>query len=494
MSGIYDDLIIWNVKPGFCCSVSCIFFHYEPFHKPIQGCKGYEHFVNIENKEDTYDPKFKLHHFMDFASNEKWKCFAKNCPINWSEPFHSQGDKRCIQFPKFCDYFNIPSNSEQKEETKQPNTISNAENEDDVPPLTDEIDSDFSDSDIDEETFTIIRKIYTKPNVLSEPNRTGKINISEEKQAYDRSLYNETLQTDKPSKQQMNIPRRCECHGKGGKSKCVQLCPCKKNGVPCHSCFPMEKGNCRNILPTARKKLDSMINKSEFDSQVPLSFAQNKMFQAFGTTMLNSDGAPRLDLWDKIWERVIRLRGKQYRLPGGALGRQFASMYACEINSLAKGEKKSEIAVCFIPLMLQKDKSFSKTADIRRLISRRMRMWTDGLFETLIQEAEACDKKLPKNGTNMTEDQAIKIFSRLMLEGKIRSATRFLTERTEGGGVMDPNESAGKPQGKSVMEVLLSKHPDQQIPDEEAFIQCKELPIFLDVEITASHIYRKSST
>ena len=76
------------------------------------------------------------------------------------------------------------------------------------------------------------------------------------------------------------------------------------------------------------------------------------------------------------------------------------------------------------------------------------------------------------------------------LEGKIRSATRFLTERTEGGGVMDPNESAGKPQGKSVMEVLLSKHPDQQIPDEAAFIQCEELPIFLDVEITATYIER----
>ena len=65
--------------------------------------------------------------------------------------------------------------------------------------------------------------------------------------------------------------------------------------------------------------------------------------QAFGTTMLNSDGAPRIDVWGKIWERVTRLRGKQYRLPGGAVGRQFASIYAFEINSLAKEEKKSEI-------------------------------------------------------------------------------------------------------------------------------------------------------
>ena len=79
-------------------------------------------------------------------------------------------------------------------------------------------------------------------------------------------------------------------------------------------------------------------------------------------------------------------------------------MYAFEINSLAKEEKKSEIAVCFIPLMLLKDRNIVKTADIRRLISSRMKMWTDGHNEILIQEAENCDKKLPRV-TNMTKQQ-----------------------------------------------------------------------------------------
>ena len=45
----------------------------------------------------------------------------------------------------------------------------------------------------------------------------------------------------------------------------------------------------------------------------------------------------------------------------------------------------------------------------------------------------------------MTEDQEVKIFSHLMLEGKIHAATCFLTECTEGGRVMDLNESAVKP-------------------------------------------------
>jgi len=124
------------------------------------------------------------------------------------------------------------------------------------------------------------------------------------------------------------------------------------------------------------------------------------------------------------------------------------------------------------------------------LISRRLDMWACGQFEILLQEAELCDKNLPKNSSKMSDEQAVKVFSRLMLENKIREATRFLTERQESGGIMSPDDDAGKPQGKTVMEVLLSKHPDQINPDEEAFVECEELPIFLDVEITSSHVVR----
>ena len=75
-----------------------------------------------------------------------------------------------------------------------------------------------------------------------------------------------------------------------------------------------------------------------------------------------------------------------------------------------------------------------------------------------------------------------------MLEGKMQEATRFMTERETTGGVLSPDDDAGKPKGKTVMEVLLSKHPNQHNPNEEAFIQCDDLPEFLDTEVTASHV------
>ena len=52
----------------------------------------------------------------------------------------------------------------------------------------------------------------------------------------------------------------------------------------------------------------------------------------------------------------------------------------------------------------------------------------------------------------------------------------------------DPNDAAGKPKGKTVMDILISKHPDQEDPDKKAFIECKELLVFLDVNVTASHV------
>ena len=105
---LFEDQFIPYLGPGFCSSVSCKFFHYEPFHKPIEGCSSFNNFMNSQLTTSIFDPKFTLHYFMDFASNEKWRCYNKQCQISWSEPFHCQGDKRCISYQKFCEYFNIP--------------------------------------------------------------------------------------------------------------------------------------------------------------------------------------------------------------------------------------------------------------------------------------------------------------------------------------------------------------------------------------------------
>ena len=57
---------------------------------------------------------------------------------------------------------------------------------------------------------------------------------------------------------------------------------------------------------------------------------------------------------------------------------------------------------------------------------------------------------------------------------------------------MSPDDDAGKPKGKTVMEVLQSKHPEQATPGahEEAFVECSNLPDLFFVDIKSSHIQR----
>ena len=108
----------------------------------------------------------------------------------------------------------------------------------------------------------------------------------------------------------------------------------------------------------------------------------------------------------------------------------------------------------------------------------------------LISEAETCDKKLPKNHTRMTDEKEIQIFTRLLLSGKIREATRFITQRQESGGVMLPDEDAVKPAGKTVLEALQMKHLEQIESHPDAFILCEDLPTTNDVIITETLILK----
>ena len=112
-------------------------------------------------------------------------------------------------------------------------------------------DDEVEDDNEENRTFYESRHFSSKqPPGPSQPRKTAKINISESKQSQSQTKV-QTLSAPKLSKTkkttfvattkmhpdaqqlqpkhaQRNISRCCECHGAGGKSKCVQNCPCKR--------------------------------------------------------------------------------------------------------------------------------------------------------------------------------------------------------------------------------------------------------------------------
>ena len=90
--------------------------------------------------------------------------------------------------------------------------------------------------------------------------------------------------------------------------------------------------------------------------------------------------------------------------------------------------------VVFLAVMMQRDALVKKAADIRRLLKRRLDAWRSSQVDELLYEAERCSQQLPKPHHGKGGDEhTVRVFTRLMLRGQVRSAVRWMTERTTNG-------------------------------------------------------------
>ena len=86
----------------------------------------------------------------------------------------------------------------------------------------------------------------------------------------------------------------------------------------------------------------------------------------------------------------------------------------------------------------------------------------------------------------MTDEQMSKTYTRLVLEGKLRQAVRFITQRDQGGVLqIDALDSKS---GLPVLDVLKSKHPKAVIPPPEVLEEYEKIPSFVPLDITATTV------
>ena len=172
--------------------------------------------------------------------------------------------------------------------------------------------------------------------------------------------------------------------------------------------------------------------------------------------------------------------------------KQYVELLCEELQYLSLGTYRSERLLVFCSLMLQRDRLVRKGCDIRRLLERRMKLWRDEQFDVLLQEAVRCDQSLRNSRRNLTHkdssEHLIKVFTRLMLEGNVRAAVRWLTERS-GGGILKPTDSTTiGGTSMTVVDPLGLKRPDPCVPPDWAMPSMDNLPFLEDSEITGSHI------
>jgi len=164
-------------------------------------------------------------------------------------------------------------------------------------------------------------------------------------------------------------------------------------------------GKCRNshLLNTKDENKNPSVSQTQSNNILPthslptikeeLTFVDKKMVEAFGHTLSGPDVDIPSGRLENIWYRAAKLSSKLYRLPGGSIGRKFVGIFANEIDLLASAINKSERCSMFGRLILQKENKVKKSADIRRCVIRRIKLWEEDKLEELIQEAELCERK-----------------------------------------------------------------------------------------------------
>ena len=181
-----------------------------------------------------------------------------------------------------------------------------------------------------------------------------------------------------------------------------------------------------------------------------------------------------------VYEEVVKWRKNIFLLRRGAAGKSYIRETTRLIDAW---NKNSEVlknvalkAVIIMPhLLLQKPSFKAKSKKHSISPSRRMSLWQAGEFDKLVREARYIQECYGSRRRSRNPEQVSKIFSKLMLEGKVNAAMRPLDETNSGDVLSLSNE---------VLEELLKKHPASQPAGESTLIR-GEVP-FVDPAVFAN--------
>ena len=140
-------------------------------------------------------------------------------------------------------------------------------------------------------------------------------------------------------------------------------------------------------------------------------------------------------------------------VPYKKAGRDFIDQLTKHITDWNNGTTTQHIAlkaaIVLLALALQKPGQKSKAKEHQQCLGKRLEQWKNSEIECLVREGRAIQRRLQIAKSHDAPNKA-KVFAKLVMEGQINSALRFLSE--DGGrGVL--------PLTDDVMTQLNEKHP-----------------------------------
>ena len=176
------------------------------------------------------------------------------------------------------------------------------------------------------------------------------------------------------------------------------------------------------------------------------------------------------DIIEKIYDRIIFYEHHNMFTPTQGRSTELMTIemtrIIAEYNADTSGSKTAMKKLMIMPkLLLQKEHMRAKQKENDRALSRRIESWMKGDLEELLSEAEAIQKRLPKNASSKTQEDVPRKFRHKMEEGNVRQAARLLQPHHE-DGILPVNEET--------IEKLKQKHPAGKEAAQEALLTGEE--------------------
>ena len=227
--------------------------------------------------------------------------------------------------------------------------------------------------------------------------------------------------------------------------------------------------------------LTSTVNSNKVNSNKVNSNKVNAVFRDAAITFAENEtiffyvwGSHTKDdifqIINAAYEEVVFWRKNVFMLPIGQAGKSFIKEMTKMIEMWNNDGNLKDIclkaAMVMPALLLQKPTFKSKSKEHSACLTRRMKLWLEGDFDSLMKESRTIQNVLSIKYKKYTLPQISKTFAKLMLQGKVSAALKLL----------DQQESSGiSPLSDDVLDDLKSKHPKASATDD--FIMLKgELP------------------
>lgn len=161
-----------------------------------------------------------------------------------------------------------------------------------------------------------------------------------------------------------------------------------------------------------------------------------------------------------------------FEVPRGRAGKEFIEELTRLFNLFIYKTKWRPVALklvhVFLPIMLQRPAPKSKPQHNSKYLRERLKLWADGDLDTILKQCCQIQKQLKVRHKEQSVNYT-KAFCRLMLQGRVRKALKYVNNDEQlAGGVHQLSEE--------VITELKKKHPEPGTENPLAFLDIKSEP------------------